>query len=123
MSKYIRDEPVYVLVSDTGGISTMSSSPTPTISSNITTDMTGSTTDSTTVVSSTTVNTTLTPGTVETTNNGIRHTLTHISLVSLLLDLGKQYRHRAASDQGLHSLLTGISIRNKIKMKKYTTHP
>ena len=29
----------------------------------------------------------------------------------------------AASDQGLHCLLTGISIRNRIKMKKYTRHP
>ena len=40
-------------------------------------------------------------------------------------DLSKQYRPRsnAASDQGLHCLLTGISIQNRIKMKKYTRHP
>ena len=29
----------------------------------------------------------------------------------------------AASDQGLHCLLTGISIQKSIKMKKYTRHP
>ena len=40
--------------------------------------------------------------------------LTHISLAS---------DQNAASDQGLHCLLTGISIRNKIKMKRYTRHP
>ena len=28
----------------------------------------------------------------------------------------------AASDQGLYCLLTGISIRNRIKMKTYTRH-
>ena len=55
-------------------------------------------------------------------------TLTHISLASHFWDLGKQCRPRsdaadAASDQGLHCLLTGISIRNRIKMRKYTRHP
>ena len=49
--------------------------------------------------------------------------LTHtVSLASHLWDIGKQCRPNAASDQGLHCLLTGISIRNKIKMKKYTRH-
>ena len=45
---------------------------------------------------------------------------THISLASLLWDLDKQYRPRsdaAASDQGLHCLHTGISIKNQIKIK------
>ena len=34
-----------------------------------------------------------------------------------------QLPHSAASDQGQHCLLTGISIKNKIKMKMYTRHP
>ena len=34
-----------------------------------------------------------------------------------------QTSQNAASDQGLHCLLTGISIRNRIKMKTYTRHP
>ena len=40
-------------------------------------------------------------------------------MASLFWDIGKQCRPRsdAASDQGLHCLLTGISIRNKIKKK------
>ena len=45
-------------------------------------------------------------------------------------DLGEQCRPRsdaananAASDQCLHCLLTGISIQNRMKMKKYTRHP
>ena len=40
------------------------------------------------------------------------------------LGLGKQCRPRldAASDQGLHCLLTGISIENIIKRIKYTRH-
>ena len=69
--------------------------------------------------------------------------LTHISLAFHFWDISKQCRPRAdaaelgvansedpdqtpssaASDQGLHCLLTGISIRNRIKMKKYTRHP
>ena len=38
--------------------------------------------------------------------------LTHINLASHFWDIGKQYRPRsdAASDQGLHCLLTGNSI-------------
>ena len=32
-------------------------------------------------------------------------------------------RKNAAWDQGLHYLLTGISIGNKMKTKKYTRHP
>ena len=39
---------------------------------------------------------------------------------SLVWHLGKQYRRRsdtAASDQGLHCLLTGNSIKNKIKIE------
>ena len=51
--------------------------------------------------------------------------LTHISLASLLWDLGKQCRPRSdaaerASYQGLHCLLTGISIRNQ-KWKVHQT--
>ena len=40
--------------------------------------------------------------------------LTYISLAPIFWDLDKLYRPRsdAASDQGLHCLLTGISIRN-----------
>ena len=34
-----------------------------------------------------------------------------------------QTPQNAASDQGLHCLLTEISIQNRIKMKKYTRHP
>ena len=34
-----------------------------------------------------------------------------------------QTPQNAASDQCLHCLLTGISIRNRIKMKKYTKYP
>ena len=51
--------------------------------------------------------------------------LTHVSIASLFWDLGKQCRPRpdAASDQGLHCLLTGNSIENKIKIVKYTRHP
>ena len=50
--------------------------------------------------------------------------LTHISLVSLFWDLCKQCRPRsdAASDQGLHSLLKVFSIKNKLKMVKYSRH-
>ena len=49
-------------------------------------------------------------------------------LPSHVWDLGKQFKPRSgaaerASGHGLHYLLTGISIRNKIKMKKYTKHP
>ena len=41
--------------------------------------------------------------------------LAHINLASLLADLGKQCRLRsdAASDHGLHCLLTGIFIKNE----------
>ena len=56
--------------------------------------------------------------------------LTHISLASHFWDLSKQCKPRLdktpqnlASDQGLHCLLTGISIRNRIKMEKYIRHP
>ena len=54
--------------------------------------------------------------------------LTHISLVSLFGTKANsadpdQTPQNAASDQGLHCLLAGISIRNRIKMKKYTRHP
>ena len=54
--------------------------------------------------------------------------LTHISLASHFWDIGQQSDQEqtwqnAASDQGLHCLLTGISIRNRIKMTKYTRHP
>ena len=49
--------------------------------------------------------------------------LTHISPVSHFWDVGKQCRLRSASDQGLHCLLTGISITNEVKMKKYTRRP
>ena len=49
--------------------------------------------------------------------------LTHISLVSHFWDEGNsadpdQSPQDAASDQGLHCLLTGISIKNMAKMKK-----
>ena len=30
---------------------------------------------------------------------------------------------RRVFDQGLHCLLTGISFQNRIKIKKYTSHP
>ena len=33
------------------------------------------------------------------------------------------FRQNAASGQGLHCLLSGFSIKNKIKIKKYTRHP
>ena len=53
--------------------------------------------------------------------------LTHIRLASHFEDIDKQYRRRsdatepenAASDQGLNCVLTGISIRKKIKILKY----
>ena len=55
-------------------------------------------------------------------------TLTHILLASHFWGIGKQCRPRqtpqnTASDQGLHCFLTGISIKNMIKMKKYTRDP
>ena len=63
-------------------------------------------------------------------NTGIRivqkttPTLTHISIASHVWDIGKHCSpQNAASVQGLHCLLTGKSIRNRTKMKKYTTHP
>ena len=34
-----------------------------------------------------------------------------------------QLLQNVASDQGLYCLLTGISIKNKMKMKKYSRHP
>ena len=48
--------------------------------------------------------------------------------VPFFFDIGKQCRPRSdaadcGSDQGLHCLLTGISIRTRLKMKKYTRHP
>ena len=51
--------------------------------------------------------------------------LTHKSLASHLWGIGKQCRprsdaHYAASDQGLHCLLTEISITNRTIMNKYT---
>ena len=53
--------------------------------------------------------------------------LTHISLASHFWDIGKECRPRSDAAfcglQGLHCLLTGISIRNRIEMKKYTRHP
>ena len=45
--------------------------------------------------------------------------LTHISLASLLGDQANS----VDPDQGLHCLLTEISIQSKIKMKKYIRHP
>ena len=53
--------------------------------------------------------------------------LTHTSLASHFWDMGNsadpdQMPQNAASDLGLHRLLTGISIRNRIKMQKYTRH-
>ena len=58
-------------------------------------------------------------------------TLTHISLASLCWEprqtvqtkIRRRRTQNAASDQGLHCLLIGISIRNRIKMTKYTRHP
>ena len=50
--------------------------------------------------------------------------LTHINLASYFWDIDKQCRPRSdAAEQVLHCLLTGISIRNRIKMKKYTRRP
>ena len=56
--------------------------------------------------------------------------LTHISLASFLLDVGKKCRLRpdaaaqsAASGQGLHFLLAECSIKILIKMKNTTQHP
>ena len=54
--------------------------------------------------------------------------LTHISLASHFWTQANsadpdQTPQNATSDQGLHCLLTGISIRNRIKLKKYTGHP
>ena len=46
--------------------------------------------------------------------------LTHISLASHFWDIGKWCKPRSKSDLGLHCLLTGISIWNRIKIKKYT---
>ena len=34
-----------------------------------------------------------------------------------------QMLQNAVSDLGLHFLLTGVSIQNKMKMKKHTKHP
>ena len=53
------------------------------------------------------------------------HKVTHVNLASHFWDIAKQCRpwSDAASDHGLHCLLTGISIQNRIKMKKYTRHP
>ena len=49
--------------------------------------------------------------------------LTHISLASHFWNIAnstdpEQKLQNVASDQGLHCLLTGISIQNRIKMKK-----
>ena len=46
-------------------------------------------------------------------------------LASHFSDIGKYCipKSDAASEQGLHCLHTGISIKNKIKMKKFTRHP
>ena len=53
-------------------------------------------------------------------NNPLEHS------VPILGDLGSvdpdQTPQNAASDQGLHCLHTGISIKNKIRMQKYTRH-
>ena len=51
--------------------------------------------------------------------------LTHISIASLLWDIVNQCRPRsdAASGQGLHCLLSEISITNKTKMKKIYMTP
>ena len=54
--------------------------------------------------------------------------LTHIGLASPFGNLGNsvepdQMPQNTASDQGLHYLLIGIYIQNKMKMKKYTRHP
>ena len=49
-----------------------------------------------------------------------------INLVSHLWDIGKQCRHRSDAPeriQGLHCLLTGISIKNQIKTKKIYQTP
>ena len=52
--------------------------------------------------------------------------LTHISLASLSTHIGKQCKTKSdaaerASDQGLHSLLTGISIKKSNKNEKSKT--
>ena len=57
--------------------------------------------------------------------------MAHLIHISLASHFGKQANsadpdqtpQNAASDQGLHCLLTGISIRNRIKMKTYTISP
>ena len=55
-----------------------------------------------------------------------KQTLTNISLVSHLWDIGKQCKPRSDAAfwvQGLHCLLTGICIRNRIKMKNVHQTP
>ena len=48
--------------------------------------------------------------------------LIHISLASHFWDIGKQCRPREReSDQDLHGLFTGNSIKNEIKIKKKCT--
>ena len=50
--------------------------------------------------------------------------LIHISLATYANSVDPDPTpQNAASDQGLHCLLTGIYIRNRIKMKKCTRHP
>ena len=52
-------------------------------------------------------------------DHNAKQDLTHISLASHFVDIGKQCRPRSdAAERGLHCLLIGISIKNKIKMKK-----
>ena len=47
----------------------------------------------------------------------------YISLASYFGGIGKHCRPRSDATERLHCLLTGISVRNKIKVKKYTRHP
>ena len=59
---------------------------------------------------------------------GINDRLTHISLASHFWVLANgadpdQTPQNAASDKGLHCLLTGISIQNRTKMKKIHLTP